>query len=386
MSDTAISTTTTSTTTSSTRTRFSAEELLTTQPGLTALVADGVLCHGGLDADESYVSPRMLHRGPAIEAWQHQHSTATGTPVLDIGLDQFGAHYPNVAQTHVLLDAGVRDPITATLTRIGTVEGFGSFLRYSTVPDLQRFVAEDLSATALGHLESGLIEAHARDEAGSDDGTAGHDRMWFAARDIAFEHPVTEDQRALMLKRMGISSPGGTIDVAALRATAMANRALPAVIDFDFESLIERLLRLLLIEISAFHTFTWAEAVLSDTTRVAGDGAAARLVAAIRADETPHVDYIRTALSELSVRTIIGTDGSQHDGGEVVATLWDRAVQDGRGARRYQLLDLMWREVRQSVAGRRNAEELLARFDQAGTSTRDADGRWTDPTVAELAA
>ena len=46
---------------------------------------------------------------------------------------------------------------------------------------------------------------------------------------------------------------------------------------------------LLLIEISAFHGFTWAEGVLSDTDLIAGDGEAARIISYIRADETPHV-------------------------------------------------------------------------------------------------
>ena len=68
---------------------------------------------------------------------------------------------------------------------------------------------------------------------------------------------------------------------------------LPDDIDFDLESLIERMIRLLLIEISAFHMFAWAEEVLSDPDLVAGDGEAARLVSYIRADETPHVEYLR---------------------------------------------------------------------------------------------
>ncbi len=33
--------------------------------------------------------------------------------------------------------------------------------------------------------------------------------MWFAARDVAFEHPVTEDETQPMLERMGINAPGG---------------------------------------------------------------------------------------------------------------------------------------------------------------------------------
>ena len=49
------------------------------------------------------------------------------------------------------------------------------------------------------------------------------------------------------------------------------------------------MVRVLFVEISAFHTFAWAEAWLSDTDLVGGDGEAARLVSYIRADETPHV-------------------------------------------------------------------------------------------------
>src|SRR5258705_509002 len=67
------------------------------------------------------------------------------------------------------------------------------------------FAAE---GTALAHLESGLFEAHARDEAGWD-GLAGHKQMWFAARDVAFEAPPTEDETQTMLVRMGIVPAGG---------------------------------------------------------------------------------------------------------------------------------------------------------------------------------
>ena len=51
--------------------------------------------------------------------------------------------------------------------------------------------------------------------------------------------------------------------------------------------MVGRMIGLLLIEISAFHGFHWAEAVLSDTDLVAGDGEAARIISYIRADETP---------------------------------------------------------------------------------------------------
>ena len=98
---------------------------------------------------------------------------------------------------------GVTQPTVNELTRIGTVEGFGALLRNLPMPDVARAFDEDVTGTATAHLGRGLFEAHARDEAGFDD-EAGHDRMWFVARDIAFENPVTQDETARMLARMGI--------------------------------------------------------------------------------------------------------------------------------------------------------------------------------------
>ena len=68
-------------------------------------------------------------------------------------------------------------------------------LRHLPVPDFTRCFDEDITGTAIAHIDHGLFEAHARDEAGFGD-QAGHDRMWFVARDIAFEHPATDDQTA----------------------------------------------------------------------------------------------------------------------------------------------------------------------------------------------
>ena len=84
---------------------------------------------------------------------------------------------------------------------------------------------------------------------------------------------------------------------------------------------------LLLIEISAFHGFRWAEAVLGDTELVAGDGEAATLVSYIRSDETPHVAWLRTALSEMRDRTWVGTNGRSHAGTDMIGRLWDRALE-----------------------------------------------------------
>ena len=361
---------------------FAEPELLASHCYAEPLVVAGVRCHGGFDDDGAYVSPRTANRVPAIAAWQAKHRRDFGTDLLDLPLDTWPEHYPNVAQARFLIESGVPDPVIATLTRIGTVEGFGGMIRHSAIPDLRRLVDEDTAGTALAHLGSGLFEAHARDEAGFE-GEGGHEHMWYAARDVAFDHPMTEDQRALMLERMGIVPPGGGgVDLAALRAAALANRVWPDDVDFDLEMLVTRMVRLLLIEISAFHAFAWAEEVLADPDLVAGDGDGARLVSYVRADETPHVDYLRTALSELRDRTIVGEGGRRHAGAELFGRLWDGAVAQSVGPNRRQTLDNMWREVRHVAEGRPGGRDLLARFDELGSVHRRDDGTWVEAAAA----
>ena len=116
------------------------------------------------------------------------------------------------------------------------------------MPDFAALFDEDIDGTAIAHIGRGLFEAHARDEAGFED-EAGHNQMWFAARDIAFENPVTEDETQLMLPRMGINvGPGADSPPRARR-----RRVLPDDVDFTLEMLVGRMIGLLLIEISAFH-------------------------------------------------------------------------------------------------------------------------------------
>ena len=47
---------------------FRREELLDSGPYAAPLIAGGVRCHGGFEADGRYRSPRTIHRAPAIEA------------------------------------------------------------------------------------------------------------------------------------------------------------------------------------------------------------------------------------------------------------------------------------------------------------------------------
>ena len=135
---------------------------------------------------------------------------------------------------------------------------------------------------------------------------------------------------------------------------------------------------LLLIEISAFHGFAWAEAVLDDRELVAGDGRAAALVSHIRADETPHVAWLRTALSEMRDRTWVGADGRRHPGTEMIGRLWDRALETSVVLRRREHLQMVLGEIEVAVAGRPDGADLIEEMLALGTVVRQPDGSLAD--------
>jgi hypothetical protein len=341
---------------------YSWDELLADHRYAEPLLAGGVVCHGGFLEDGTYVSPRTANRVPAIRAWQEQHAATFGTPILDAPLDSWPGNYPNLAQARLLLRHGIREPIIAQLTRIGTVEGFGAGIRHLAPPDMQRYFAEDIRGTATAHLGRGLAEAHARDEAGWDE-QAGHNAMWFAVRDIAFEHPLTGDMTERLMERLGFAGPSSTEEERIARFNA--GRSFPDL-DTPLEMLITTMVRVLFIEIKAFHVFAWAESLLSDAALVAGEGEAARLVSCIRADETPHVEYLRTALTEMRDRTFITTEGGRRPGSDVIDTLWDRLRAESMGTIEETNRTSFRKELGRAVEGRPGGSDLMEEFDSIG--------------------
>jgi hypothetical protein len=141
---------------------WSEAELLANDDVAEPLVAGGVRCHGGFAADGTYVSPRTKYRVPATKAWQQSHREVFGGEILDAPLELWPEVFPNVAQTKYLLREGVPEPTISALTRIGTVEGFGSLIRAVNVDNMQRYFAESIAGTAVAHLQSGLFEAHGK--------------------------------------------------------------------------------------------------------------------------------------------------------------------------------------------------------------------------------
>ncbi|MGO9452703.1 MAG: hypothetical protein ACLQDV_16925 [Candidatus Binataceae bacterium] len=336
------------------RLSFSTEEILANVPTTEPLIVKGVRCHGGFDANGGYHSPRTLRRVPAVKAWQDQHLRASPVPLVAIPEDAIPPHAISTAQAKFLLREGVREPIVRLLSEIAIVEGFGAMIRELPVPPLKSFIREDVAGTALEHLTGGLFEAHARDEAGWEQ-EGGHRQMWDAARDAALSNPqISPEIFANMMARRGQE---------------------PAALFPELGAPVERLVRfmvnVLAIEVFARSTFAWAEEVLSDPTVSDAPKEAADLVRFIRSDEAPHVEYLRTALSEIAARTLYGLDGKEFSGKEVVDKLMDRGlrmmIRQRMNERPAALRDLIRR-----TANRNNVEELIAQYDALATP-------WTPP-------
>jgi hypothetical protein len=117
----------------------------------------GYRLHGGFDADGKYISPRTLHRWPAIRAWS-EALTARGHDLVDSSQQLLvRGNFPTVAQQKFLLDLGLGRTLWNSLTVVGVIEARGRGLADATAPDFQAIVAEDISQTATGHLNKGLL-------------------------------------------------------------------------------------------------------------------------------------------------------------------------------------------------------------------------------------
>ncbi len=333
---------------------FSEAQLLAEPEFDEPLIAGGVRCHGGF-IDGEYVSPRTLVRMPAIDAWQSR-LRLEGPGVVDISREFMPPHYPSLEQAKLLLRAGVQKPITRSLTMISIVEGFGAMIRDVPVPDLRAAIKEDLAGTALSHLTAGLFEAHARDEAGHRD-QGGHKQMWEAARDLAFENPrVPGDVLARLMQGRG------------------RNRRPPLfpTLPEKVEGLIATMANVMVIEIFADDVFSWGEALLGDPEVSAAAEAASRMVSYIRADERPHVEYLRTALSEVRCRTLLTIDGGEIPGREVVDAILAQQLRGIASSRPREQREALHEEIRADIAEMRLSSELMRKF------TALDDG-WTFP-------
>ena len=342
------------------RLTFSSDELLDSGSYEEPLIAGGVRCHGGFESDGGYRSPRMLHRGPAIAAWQGQLARA-GHELLEIPKSLMPPQYPNVEQSTLLLRNGVREPIVRTLTIISIVEGFGAIIRDVKVPALGELVVEPIEGTALAHLNKGLFEAHARDESGYRD-EGGHKQMWEAARDLALENPHIPGD--VLMNMMGGGGPGGG-------QRRKQERPFPQL-DETLERMLMMMARVCVVEVFAEGAFDWGVRVLSDPEVSAEPEAAGALVRHIRRDEKPHVEYLRTGLSEVRARTLRTVDGKTIAGKTVVDTLIHNMLYDMTRNRQRGQRDDLRENLSEAMKAAGNPKALLEEFDSL-------ESAWTPP-------
>jgi len=335
---------------------YAPEELLASGDYAEPLIANGVRCHGGFEADGRYRSPRVIHRVPAIRSWQAQLARS-GDDLVEIPAALVPPQYPNVAQAKLLLRNGAREPIVRALTIISIVEGFGAMIRDVEVPDLDELIVEPYDGTALAHLRSGLFEAHARDESGYRE-EGGHKQMWEAARDAALENPKIPGD--VLMRLMGRRGRG--------------QRPEPAFpqIGPKLERMLGFMANVLVVEVIAEGTFQWGIEVLSDPEVSAAPEVAGTMVAHIRADEAPHVEYLRTALSEVRARTIRCVDGTTIDGRTVVDGLLHRVLDGMRRNRRADQEDDLREGLMAALKETANPDALAEEFESLTT-------KWTPP-------
>ncbi len=269
--------------------------------------------HGGFDAEGNYISPRMLVREPAIEAWTEALRKRGGDILQVDPAVQNMPRYPNYDQMKLLLQNGVEKPLWNSLTVISLLEARGRFIGEQPWPDLQEIIVEDVSETGLGHLRKGLLMAHGLDEGGEPaKGIGAHDVMWIAVRDLAFgprDYAPPENVGFRQGPRARVAPEIGE----------------------PYEGMIRFMMTLLVIEYGAASTFDFNQRLLRDEDlfrdRRAEAEDAAKIVDRICQDEVIHVSSLRTFLGELRSVTMRTLPGDTVKGSEIIDRLWAAQVR-----------------------------------------------------------
>jgi hypothetical protein len=292
---------------------YSETELMAEHPYARPQIEAGYRLHGGFDAAGAYISPRTLHRWPAVRAWQ-QALTDRGFPLIDAStrLLKRGS-YPSFEQQRLLLDQGFGQTLWNSLSITGFIEARGRRLADFPAPEFDLLVEEDIRGTATAHLGKGLLAAHGLDEGGNPAaGEGGHDVMWFAVRDLLFgkdAYPLPVVPESLARPELG--------------------RLMPQIPQPHEQTLL-MLMNVLMIEIRAEAFFSFctrlmrAPQVFAD--RRAAAEQAAVLVERIRQDEAIHVAYLQTVVSELASFTFRAAEGKRAPGKSFIEPIWTGMV------------------------------------------------------------
>ncbi|MGH7821553.1 MAG: hypothetical protein ACREQ9_17450, partial [Candidatus Binatia bacterium] len=130
--------------------------------------------------------------------------------------------------------------------------------------------------------------------------------------------------------------------------------------------LMTALTQLLVIELAAYTTFSWARELLSDAEVSAAPEWARRMVDCIQADENIHVAYLQCALAEARARTIVGLDGRDVPGSVFVDAICRKILASQTGTRRDRMFAYRMRQIREELGRRPDVAGLLREFARLG--------------------
>ena len=339
---------------------YSREEVLADHPYAKRHIEAGYKLHGGFDSAGTYISPRTLNRWPAIRAWSDA-LVGRGHEVIDSSQQlMVKGHFPTVAQQKLLLEQGLGQTLWDSLTVTGVIEARGKRLATAQAPDFQSIVVDDISETATGHLNKGLLAAHGMDEGGNDaSDEGGHDAMWFAVRDMLFgknAYPHAEIPESLSRPEMG--------------------RLMPQIPP-EHENWILLMMNVLMIEVRAENFFGFCTSVMRDPEtfrdRRAVAEHAAELVDRIRQDEASHVGYLTAVVSELRGFTFKTADGKRIKGADMIDPVWRGMVQ-WHSVTNVEFDRAQTRkELTTALATRPGGTELIVRFDALGRELQERE-------------
>ena len=136
--------------------------------------------------------------------------------------------------------------------------------------------------------------------------------------------------------------------------------------------MLQMMAQVMVVEVFAMGTFDWGERLLSDPDVSAQPQAAGDMVRYIRADESPHIEYLRTGLSEIRARTLRTVDGNTISGREVVDRLVHRILKAMTTHRREEQREDVRAGMKDAMQVAANPTQLLEEFDSL-------DSSWTPP-------
>lgn len=338
---------------------YTREELMADDPYAREHREVGYLLHGGFNEAGDYISPKTLNRWPAIRAWQKALQNKGWDLVEATGDLLRRGNYPNLAQQKLLINGGFGESFWNSLTVTGIIEARGQILCTVEAPDFQDVIVEDISETATGHLNKGLLYAHGADEGGDPDKPeyGAHDAMWFASRDLVFgkdAYPLVEPPESIGRPEQGRQMP-----------------QLPE----GHEGILSLLMNVLMIEVRAEAFFAHSVALMRDReifSNAAEADQAATMVERIRIDESVHVGYLQTVISEMRSFTFKTVDGGTIAGKDMIDPIWDKMVI-WHGETTYDLSkEQSYEAIKERLLSKENGQKLLADFDALDTYSEKA--------------